>query len=117
MKKLTWFASLAAFVAYIPVIAGGQPTSSLNCKVGPIEKIYGGTNWLVYGCDDRASIVIVTTPGNPAAPFYFFFNRQSDGYHLHGEGSGDKRLTDLAYKDLAALSQTDIAALASAVRH
>ena len=65
----------------------------------------------VYGCDDRKSVVIVTAPGNPAMPFYFFFVPNADGYQLHGEGNGNKAVTDAAYKDLTALTAPDIAAL------
>jgi hypothetical protein len=73
--------------------------------------MYGGTKWLVYGCDDKKGLVVVTAPGNPAMPFYFFFFPNEDGYQLHGEGTGDKKITDAAYKDLAALSDSDIDAL------
>jgi hypothetical protein len=90
--------------------AAAQP-ANLNCRIGPIEKTYGGTKWNVYGFDDKKSIVIVTAPGNPAMPFYFFFLPNGDGYQLHGEGTGDKKITDAAYKDLAALPDSDIAAL------
>ena len=86
---------------------------NLNCKIGPTEKSFGGTKWLVYGCDDKASVVVVTAPGNPAMPFYFFFQRDGGGYHLHGEGTGDKKFTDAAYRDLSALTDSDIAALAA----
>ena len=103
--------SLAAAIAFIPLAATAQQTSNINCKIGPIEKTYGGTKWLVYGCDDKTSIVIVTATGNPAMPFYFLFSQTKEGYQLLGEGTGDKTFTDAAHKDLAALSNSDIAAL------
>jgi hypothetical protein len=52
----------------------------------------------------------VTAPGNPAMPFYFLFSSTNDGYQLFGEGTGDKAFTDAAHKELAALSNSDIAA-------
>ena len=108
-----WFRSLAlaAALACTAAAAAAQPPANLNCKIGPIEKTYGGTKWNVYGCDDRKSVVIVTAPGNPAMPFYFFFVPNADGYQLHGEGNGNKAVTDAAYKDLTALTAPDIAAL------
>jgi hypothetical protein len=101
----------AALAAQLPVAASSQPSANVSCKIGPVTKTYGGTKWLVYACDDKKSLVVVTAPGNPAMPFYFFFYPDSGGYHLHGEGTGDKKLTDAAYKDLAALADSDIVAL------
>lgn len=109
--------AVAVLIVHTPVAAAAQPSANLNCKIGPIEKTYGGTKWNVYGCDDKKSLVIVTAPGNPAMPFYFFFLPNKSGYELHGEGTGDKKITDAAYKDLAALTESDIAALAAEVSH
>ena len=91
-------------------LSAAEP-ANLTCKIGPTEKTYGGTKWNVYGCDDKRSVVIVTAPGNPAMPFYFIFFRKSGRYQLHGEGTGDKKITDAAYKELAALKESDIATL------
>jgi hypothetical protein len=104
--------AIAALILGISGAASAQ-SANLNCKIGPIEKTYGGTKWNVYGCDDKKSVAIVTAPGNRAMPFYFFFVPNAGGYHLQGEGTGDKRITDAAYKDLAALTESDIAALAA----
>src|ERR1700722_9045111 len=70
-KRLSFVVAIACLA--LTTVAVASPT--LNCKIGPIENIYGGTKWLVYGCDDKASVVVVTAPGNPAMPFYFFFQR------------------------------------------
>jgi hypothetical protein len=110
--------AVVVLVAHMPFAAAAQPSANLNCKIGPIEKTYGGTKWNVYGCDDKKSLVVVTAPGNPAMPFYFFFLPNEGRYQLHGEGTGDKKVTDAAYKDLGALTDSDIAALvAEASRH
>jgi hypothetical protein len=90
--------------AGLPAFAEQPP---LQCTAGPIKKTYGNTPWLVYGCDDGQSIVIVTAPGSPAAPFYFMF---SEG-HLRGEGTGNKAATDAAYNELQRLTDADIKAL------
>ncbi len=90
----------------------------LECKIGPLTKVYGGTEWLVYSCDDNRSIVIVSAPGSPAAPFYFSYFPEAGGYNLSGEGTGNRAETDLAYKELAALKAKDIALLiAETKRH
>lgn len=89
--------------------AGQRP--ALQCQIGPLHKVYGGSEWLVYGCTDGKSLVVVSAPGSPAMPFYFFFSRDSEGYHLRGEGTGDKHTTDAAYRDLAALGVGDVQAL------
>jgi hypothetical protein len=67
--------------------------------------------WLLYSCDDGKSLVVVSAPGSPAAPFYFMLWAQGAGYHLSGEGTGSKALTDAALKELKALSDKDIAGL------
>lgn len=100
---------LAMSCAVIPAHADDVPT--LKCEVGPVIKQYGGTDWRVYSCDDNSSLVIVTAPGNPAAPFYFFYKHSGNGYELHGEGTGDKSLTDAASHDLQSLTDDQIVSL------
>jgi hypothetical protein len=105
---------IAFALALMPMVASA---ADLSCRVGPVERTYGGTKWLVYGCDDKASVVVVTAPGNPGMPFYFMFLHGSDGYHLHGEGTGDKKITDAAYRDLSELTESNIVALLAEVTH
>lgn len=96
----------------------GPKQQQLECKIGPVTKLYGGTTWLVYSCDDDRSIVIVSAPGSRAAPFYFSYFLEAGGYHLSGEGTGDRAATDMAYKELVALTAKDIALLiAETKRH
>jgi hypothetical protein len=97
-------AVLAAALAALPVFA---QQAELQCMAGPVKKTYGNTPWLVYGCNDGQSIMIVTAPGSPAAPFYFIFS----GGHLRGEGTGNKAATDAAYNDLQRLTDQDIKTL------
>jgi len=82
-----------------------------------VTRTYGKTNWLVYGCDDDRSVIVVAAPGNPASPFYFRLSPGKDGYHLTGEGTGSKDATDSAYRDLNMLSEKDIATLIAKTRH
>jgi hypothetical protein len=112
MKRRKWLPLLlilgtATFAG--GVRAGDVPT--LKCEVGPVTKQYGGTDWLVYSCEDQKSLAIVAAPGNPAMPYYFFYLHSGTSYELHGEGTGDKRLTDAASDELKGLTEEQIASL------
>lgn len=87
----------------------GQP--ALSCDVGPLQRKYGGTDWVVYSCSDGRTVVIHSAAGNPAMPFYFIFFRQDERMRLYGEGTGDKKASEAAYKELEAMSERDVAAL------
>lgn len=94
--------------------SGGVATATepqLTCVTGPITRTFGGTVWLIYSCDDHKSIVLVTAPGSPAAPFIFSFMMSEGRYQLHGEGTGRKELTDAALNALRKLTAQDIALL------
>jgi hypothetical protein len=80
----------------------------MECKIGPVTKSYGGNNWLVYGCSDNESIVVVSAAGNPAMPFFFSISKKSGEYKVSGEGNGDKVATDAAYKELITLNEAAI---------
>ena len=83
----------------------------LKCDIGPIQKTYGKTQWVVYSCADGRTVVIHSAPGNPAMPFYFMFFPREDGYRLYGEGTGRKEATAAAHEELKTFSDEDIAAL------
>jgi hypothetical protein len=91
--------------------ARAEEVPTLKCEVGPVTRQYGGADWLVYSCDDKRSRIVVTAPGNPAGPYYFFYLYSDKGYDLRGEGTGDKQATDKAYEDLKNLSEDQIASL------
>ena len=86
-------------------------TQPLKCETGPVDKIYGLTQWLVYSCNDKSTLLIVTAEGNPSMPFYYTFSLRKNKYQLKGEGTGNKKATDVAFKELQALSDQDITAL------
>ena len=85
----------------------------MECDVGPITKTFGKTEWLVYGCGDGRSVLVVPAPGNPTMQFYFLLSPQDEEVEIHGEGMGSKDATEAAYKDLEKLSVEQIAALYS----
>jgi hypothetical protein len=85
-----------------------KPTP-LKCDAGPDKRSIGGNEWLVFACDDGASIVIVSAEGNPASPFVFSFIRDLLGkHHLRGEGNGDKIGSKAAFDELSAWARDDI---------
>jgi hypothetical protein len=111
------FLSIAVVLGLIGVLTEAQQPSSdaeppqLKCDSGPLTRTFGKTPWYVYACDDGHSVAVVTAPGNPAMPFYFFFVWNSKGFDLRGEGTGNKEITDAAFEDLKALTDNDIAQL------
>lgn len=90
-----------------------QGNPSKSCTVGPTEKVFGKTKWLLYGCNDSTTAVIVSAEGNPASPFVFIVFRDADKYTVHGEGTGSKVASAAAAKDLQAMSGTALAGLIS----
>jgi hypothetical protein len=99
----------------LPAHAGDGPPN-LNCRTGPVTRSYGGTKWLVYSCDDSASLAMVAAPKSPAAPFTFTFVHGPTGYDLYGKGAGNRQMTDAAYKDLTVLKGSDVRALLAATK-
>ena len=88
----------------------------MKCETGPVTKMFGGTEWIVYSCDDQASMVVLSAPGNPASPFYFFLKPEAEGFRLTGEGNGDMKVSDAARDDLSKLTPNDFAALLAATK-
>ncbi len=94
-----------------------NPTPApMDCSTGPVQRAYGGSDWLVYSCADRRSIVVVSAPGSRAGPFYFMLNATASGHNIFGEGNGDRTMTDRAHVQLAALSEADLNQLVAQTR-
>jgi len=102
-------ALLAVWLLSIASAFAGGP--ALKCKIGPATKIFGGSPWLVYACDDKHSVLVIAAPRSAAAPFYFMFAYGAGGYRLRGEGAGNEAATDAAYKDLSQLKTPEVASL------
>ena len=93
------FLLLAVFVSS----SAGAADTPLDCSIGQLDKTYGGTSWIVHGCSDGKSVIVVTAAGNPAGPFYFLLFPEGEVYRMVGEGTGDKKATQAAYDELSAL--------------
>ena len=91
-------------------------TALLKCATGPVQRQYGGTDWLVYSCDDQRTMVVVSAEGNPASPFYFLLAPKSGSYVIHGEGNGDKAASEAAWKELSQMPQSALADLLQATK-
>ena len=86
----------------------------IRCETGPIQRILGGTDWLVSECDD-GSLQVVTAPQNPAAPYSFTLWRAGDTYELpFGRPRG--RVARAAYRDLVSLDTATINELLREIR-
>jgi hypothetical protein len=83
----------------------------LECNVGSITERIGGNDWIVHGCADGKSVVVVAGSPNPASPFFFFLMSEGEGIVLHGEGEGAKSATEPAYEQLKEMSAGDLARL------
>ena len=90
--------------------------SSRVCEVGPITRSYGGSEWLVYSCDDEHTLVFVSAPGSPAMPFVFMSFPEGEGYRLYGEGNGSQDATRPAYEVLSQMTEADRNALLAETR-
>lgn len=102
---------LASIGAFAGSACATEP--KMKCDIGPVPKQFGKSAWLVYGCEDSKSVRIVSAPANKTVRFHFSSIADDDGYSLHGESQGDKRVTDAAYQELNAMSESTVAALVS----
>ena len=107
MKIVANWPAQAVLVSLILFLFGNSlaeedNTESLNCNVGPATKKFGGTEWQVYSCGDSTTLVFVSSPGNPAMPFYFMTTLEKGERTLKGEGTGSREATAAAYHDLSA---------------
>jgi len=93
--------------------ASGQDgqAPSQKCSIGPQEKSFGKTKWLLYGCTGATAAALVPAKGNPAAPFFFLVFRDGASYKIYGEGLGDKNATGAAMEDLKSLPGEALAQL------
>jgi hypothetical protein len=96
--------------------AQGSAQAPLDCSAGPFTKSFGAVPWWVYGCSDNKSVVVVSAPDSPAAPFYFMLFEKEGKYVVVGEGTGKKSVTDRAHAELVRLSDVEIQALIASAK-
>jgi hypothetical protein len=91
--------------------ASGPDATKIACSAGPVATSFGALPWLAYACDDGRSVALVSSPGNPAAPFSFVLRPSDHGVRVQGEGTGDRVATAAAFAELMALDDAALAAL------
>ncbi|MGN7833206.1 hypothetical protein ACTJI2_16515 [Pseudoxanthomonas sp. 22568] len=99
-----------ACVPLAPAQADDQ-VAPLQCDIGPLQRTYGGTEWVVYACSDKKTVVIYTDSSNPGKDFFFMFTPKDGQLQLYGEGNGDKKYTAAAFDELKSMTQDDVDAL------
>ncbi|MFC7380560.1 hypothetical protein [Brevundimonas sp. GCM10030266] len=104
MTIITPLLALALLTSPINQDHGAAP-EPLQCTAGPIQRSFGGTEWLTYGCADRRTLIVVSAPGNPAMPFVFTLSTTDGGVRISGEGNGDQEATAPAFEDLKKISR------------
>ena len=110
--------SIILFAMQASVSASTEPqqASPMKCEIGPAQRTFGGTQWIVYSCDDQASMVVVSAQGNPASPFFFFLKPAGGTYTVSGEGNGDKKASDAAGVALVKMTPVEFTALLTATK-
>lgn len=89
-------------------------TQPMSCTTGPVPRTIGGSDWLVFSCDDKASLLFTAAPGSSAYPFYFTIRTVGGSARLSGEGTGSRAATDATARALRAMTASDIAGLIAA---
>jgi hypothetical protein len=92
-----------------------QP-APMKCETGPIRRTFGGSEWLIYSCEDQASMVVVSAQGNPASPFYFFLKSTGGVYQITGEGNGDREASTAAAGALESMSLSELMELLASTK-
>lgn len=111
------FSSTLGTMCSATAAAPVNASAPLKCESGPLNRVFGKTPWLVYGCVDARSMVVVSAPGSPAFPFYFMVFEGANGYEVAGEGTGKKEATAAAHSELKALTAAQIKALIAEAAH
>lgn len=109
LKRL--FAGFLLLVIYGLAFGEEGQAPSQQCAIGPQEKTFGQTKWLLYGCDGATAAALVPAKGSPAAPFFFIVFREGANYKIYGEGLGDKKVTGAVMEELKSLPSEALAQL------
>lgn len=85
---------------------------SLQCDLGPAERVFGEVQWIVYACRDGHTIVFFSkAKAGRDLSFYFIVFPQDKAYRIVGEGVGDRTLTKPAFEGISAMSPDEFRAL------
>jgi hypothetical protein len=111
----------ACFLLFLtaPAFAAGHwgKKDAVACKAGPVAKTYGGLSWLVYGCADQRSILVVSNRGEPTTSEYIMLSPARKGVQVVSEGWGDTGVGNAAFAQLKHMSAKDLGALVAEASH
>ena len=117
MFKRWVVAGLLAVESAVAIAQQPPPSSpSLKCDIGPISRTFGGAEWIVYSCDDHASMVVLPKGANPPLQFHFFLSPDAGAYKIVSQGDGDRKVIDPAKDELSKFTSADFAALLAATK-
>lgn len=86
------------------------------CETGPLVRAFGGHDWVVYACNDDASMIIMAPPETEAGRSFLFLGAGADGYDIAAEADGDRAITQAARDEIASMSTRELAGLLAEVR-
>jgi hypothetical protein len=101
---------LVAIAICLPLPAGAQ-SAPMDCTVGPVIKIFGGSKWVVNSCSDGRTVILMAVNESPAFPCFIEIAPSTEGYNINGRGKGDRQATNAAMDELGALTVADIHAM------
>ena len=96
-----------------PALAAGHPhkKETVACTTGPVTKTYGGSTWLVYGCADGRSVLVISNQGDQNTSEYVMLSPARTGVQVVSEGWGDVGNGNAAFAQLKGMSATDLESL------
>jgi hypothetical protein len=92
--------------------ASGDPvakTTHFVCDVGPLNKHLGQSDWRIYSCGDGRTLLFQSAPRSPPANFSIAIEK--DSIERGSESTENRKLSEAAIAELAALSHEKLIAL------
>ena len=115
--KLHHFLMAATIALSAPAMAQDAPEPvRLICETGPLYRFFGGHSWIVYSCNDQASMIVMAPPETPAGNSYLVLKADVAGYEIFAEADGEREITDAAREELAEMSMGQLARLLADTR-
>jgi hypothetical protein len=75
-----------------------------RCDVGPMTIELGGNDWLVYACDDRASMAVAPRRDGAGPPISFYLRPRAGTWEVQFVGEGENQEDAAARAELLSFS-------------
>jgi len=95
--------------------SSGNP-DKLACEAGPLTRTYGGVSWLVYGCADKRSILVVSNH-DPRSSEYIMLAPLRNGVQVVSEGWSEEDAGNAAFAELKRMSARQLGQLVAETRN